>query len=155
MTAEPMQGSASLLRRPGIQQFLKFCVVGASSTAISAVTYALLVYRSHVNPQLAALAGFLLAVTNGFIWNNRWTFRNTSTEDPRVRYVKFVLVNAVGLVLNQAILYAVLRLLGGESTPAHQSFAPMIAFAVATGIVMFWNFLANKYWTFKSEAPGA
>jgi putative flippase GtrA len=62
----------------------------------------------------------------------------------------FVLVNVVGLVLNQIILFVVNNLLTAGRPEAEKGWEPLIAFGIATGIVVFWNFLANKHWTFKT-----
>ena len=162
-----------VLRRRGVRQFLKFCIVGASSTLISAGIFALLVYGVHLDRllhnwltawpavqqaadqyrlyiQLAALCGFLLAVSNGFFWNNRWTFRQSDVAGAQGRYFKFVAVNVVGLILNQVILFLATAALTAGKPAEEKGLAPMIAFMIATGIVVFWNFLANKLWTFKS-----
>jgi putative flippase GtrA len=162
----------ALIRRQGVRQFVKFCIVGASSTAISAGIFTWLVYGVHLDQvlhqalaglpalqqfvdryqiyvQVAAFIAFLFAVTNGFIWNNRWTFRQADQAGKHLRYVKFVLVNVVGLTLNQTILFIVNGLLTAGKSSAEKGLEPLIAFMVATGIVVFWNFLANKYWTFK------
>ena len=50
----------------------------------------------HARP-LAATISFSLAVTNGFIWNNWWTFRYAGGSSVRGRYVKFVITNLIGL----------------------------------------------------------
>jgi putative flippase GtrA len=163
----------AVLRRPGVRQFLKFCIVGASSTAISAGIFAFLVYGVHLDRllhtwltawpavqqtadqyrlyiQVAALAGFLFAVSNGFFWNNRWTFRQTDVAGAHARYLKFVAVNVIGLILNQVILFIATAALTAGKPSGEKGLAPMIAFMIATGIVVFWNFAANKLWTFKS-----
>jgi len=164
----------SVVQRQGIRQFIKFCLVGLSSTAISFGIFSLLLYVVHLDRllhtwitgtppapgvpspylplaiQLAALVGFLFAVTNGFILNSRWTFRQNDPTRRKVQYAKFVLVNAIGLVLNQTILFVVNGMLVAGRPQGEKGLEPLIAMAVATGIVVFWNFLANKYWTFKS-----
>ena len=161
------------LQRPGLRQFIKFCLVGLSSTLISAGLFSWFVYGIHLDRlllawlqrwpslqhvadqfqlyiQVAALIAFAFAVTNGYFWNSRWTFRQTDREGERRRFVKFVLVNIVGLVLNQIIVFLVNAALTAGRPRGQKGLAPLIAFGVATCIVVFWNFLANKHWTFKS-----
>jgi putative flippase GtrA len=100
--------------------------------------------------QVAAFIGFAFAVTNGYIWNSRWTFPRVDALRRHQQYVRFVLVNVVGLVLNQIILFVVNNLLTAGRPEAEKGWEPLIAFGIATGIVVFWNFLANKHWTFKT-----
>lgn len=164
--------SSAFLQRPAIRQFVKFCIVGASSTLISMSIFSLLIYGFHLSDvlhdalsdrpqwqsvvdeyrlhvQAAALIAFLFAVTNGFIWNSRWTFRQNDAARRKTQYAKFVLVNAIGLVLNQIILFVVNRALTAGRAANEKGWEPLIAFAIATSIVVFWNFTANKLWTFK------
>jgi len=162
----------SLLQRRGLRQFIKFCIVGASSTVISASIFFGLIKILHLDQvvygwlsgwprvqhfvahydlhiQLAALVSFVFGVTNGFIWNSRWTFQQTDPTLRRLRFVKFVLVNIVGLTLNQIILFVVYQTLTAGKPEANKDLETLISFLVATGTVVFWNFFANKHWTFK------
>jgi len=171
-TPVSMPTSPGLLQRPSLRQFIKFCIVGASSTLISMTIFSTLIYGLHLDDvlhnalsnrpqwqrifteyrlhiQVAALVAFLFAVTNGFFWNSRWTFRQNDPAQRKSQYAKFVLVNAIGLVLNQIILFVVNRALTAGSPANEKGWEPLIAFAIATSIVVFWNFTANKLWTFK------
>lgn len=164
---------ANVLQRPAIRQFIKFCIVGASSTAISFAIFYSLVYVAHLDRllenalaawpalqafciknrvyvQVASLAGFMISVTNGFIWNSRWTFRQTDPEQARTQYSRFVLVNIIGLALNQTILFVVNQMLTRGKPADYKGPETLIAYGVAVVIVVFWNFTANKLWTFKS-----
>jgi putative flippase GtrA len=174
----PSYGAAtggSLLQRKGVRQFIKFLIVGASSTVIDFAIYLGLIEGLHLQRILGdALGGnklfglidainlgrivalcisFSFAVTNGFIWNSKWTFRHTDREGLHQRYVKFVLTNIVGLILNLTILTAVSHLVPPSISGllAHKLKDPagFIGKLAATGVVVFWNFLASKYWTFK------
>src|SRR5207248_2309690 len=102
---------------------------------------------------VAVLGAFLIAVTNGFYWNSRWTFRGPGKA--HARYVKFLATNAIGLCLNVTLTLVLARL-----TPApvvallrpflHKDPAAFFGKAIATTVVVFWNFTASKYWAFKS-----
>ena len=147
----------ALLRRTGTRQLIKFCLVGASSTAIDKGTLWFLVYR--VIPRtpwwVSATISFCLAVTNGFIWNRRWTFRAREHGNLRAQYWMFVTTNVVGLVLNLLLtkLFLIyftgqLRHLGGNP----KATKVLIASLSAVPFVMLWNFAASKYWTFRPKA---
>jgi putative flippase GtrA len=154
----------SVAQRRGVRQFVKFCIVGASSTAIDFLVFFLLIEVVHLHqftasPDLArataVCCAFGVAVTNGFYWNNRWTFRAGETEGARSRYAKFVLTNLVGLALNLSITLLLARFAPAPVVALlgqflHKDPAAFFGKAVATLIVVFWNFTASKYWTFKS-----
>lgn len=139
-----------LHKRPAVRQFAKFCIVGASSFAIDYGISFFLHFLFSVNLQVAKTISFALAVTNGFFWNNRWTFQNTGSRAAHEKYARFVAVNVVGWILNLAIVTAVVWSETGtwvNQQPSKPVF--LLATLVATFFVVFWNFFANKHWTFK------
>jgi putative flippase GtrA len=171
-TSGMLQG---LTQRRGVRQFIKFCIVGLSSTLIDFGIYLTLIEVLHIQDSVAAAMGptrflgfldaqmagrlaansisFLFAVTNGFIWNSRWTFRHTDREGLHQRYLKFVLTNVIGLFLNLTILTLVSHLVPPSLTNVLvgrlKDPAGFIGKLCATAVVVFWNFTASKYWTFK------
>ena len=143
-----------LHQRRGVRQFVKFGIVGASSTVINFAVLNFMLIALHfkdVQPSgkyTSATVAFLVSVVNGYFWNRRWTFRDTPEKAASTQFTQFLLVNLVGLVLDLLII----RLI---SSPLETDFrvslvkATNIAQLVATGAVVFWNFFANKKWTFK------
>ncbi len=169
-------GLSALLARPGIRQFVKFCLVGATSTVIDFGVYLGLIEWLHlanwvggtfgiadaghalaVARPIALTIGFLFAVTNGYIWNSRWTFRGAESDgvSDRKRYAKFVATNVIGWLLSQAILNTVAHtapdaVLAPIRSVTHlQDPAGFLGKLIAVGVVVSWNFLASKYWTFR------
>lgn len=136
--------------RPDLRQFIKFCIVGATSFTIDLGISWLLHYRFGLPVFLAKTISFSLAVTNGFIWNQRWTFRAVGHRKHHEQYAMFVSVNLVGYVLNVGIVMSVIRLSTGTWSPPE---APkpvfIMATLIATAVVVFWNFFANRHWTFR------
>ncbi len=148
---------ADLAQRPAVRQFVKFCLIGLSSTIIDIVISSMLIYHWNFNATLAKSISFLFGVTNGFFWNSRWTFQGMGSGRRHEMYVKFVMVNIVGFCLNIFLFKSVLFLFTGrfigQGKPDKLHF--IIATLVATGCVACWNFVANKLWTFKTPVPGA
>ena len=152
----------SVAQREGVRQFVKFLIVGASSTVIDFAIYLLLIEGLHLQSivgsddmgrLIAQSISFSIAVTNGFIWNNKWTFQSSDKGGAKKRYAKFVLTNLVGLSLNLAILHTVANAVPpGVSAMLHHYLRDpegLIGKAVANAVVVFWNFTASKLWTFK------
>ena len=137
-------------------QFIKFCIIGASSATIDFGVMNLLLIKFEFNWMIAQSISFVCAVTNGFIWNSLWTFRGMGSGKRHEQYLKFVAVNIVGLILTFVIMSAILfALTGNISSPGHQQHAGVshlqvnLAKIVAVFFVTAWNFIANKKWTFK------
>lgn len=145
-------GVANVVERPGVRQFVKFCIVGATSFAIDVGVSYVLTFELHMWWVLAKTISFSLAVTNGFFWNQRWTFRAVGHRSHREQYAMFFSVNVVGWLLNLTIMKAVFFASTGTWRGQHPT-KPVWAAAtlLATVIVVFWNFFANKHWTFKRK----
>lgn len=148
----PQTQSLPLWERPAIRQFAKFCIIGFSSLLIDAGISAALTYGAHLNPSLAKALSFLVAATNGFFWNSRWTFRGMGGDKLHQMYLKFLTVNGIGFVLNLTIFKTVLFLFTGkffgQVKPLFLHF--IVATLTAAVCVSVWNFLANKKWTFNA-----
>jgi putative flippase GtrA len=123
-------------------QLAKFCTVGASGYIVNLAVYATLLSFG-VHYLLAAICSFLVAVTNNYLWNRVWTFRNQRGH-PVFQGFRFLLVSTVALAANLAFL-SVLVALGVPKLPAQ---------AVAIALVTPWNFVANKLWSFRRRRSG-
>jgi putative flippase GtrA len=143
-------GAPALLQKPGLRQFVKFCIIGASSFSIDFLVSYFLTFHLMMWWVLAKTISFSLAVTNGFFWNQRWTFRAVGRRKHHEQYAMFFGVNIVGWLLNVTIMKTVFWISTGTFRGQHPTkpvwFAATLA---ATVIVVFWNFFANKHWTFK------
>jgi len=127
------------LKQQDLKQFLKFCVVGTVGTAIDFSLLYLLVEFAHVWYLLAATISFIVAVINNYIFNKFWTFKDRDKDFLR-QFGRFLVVSIIGLGLNVLILYVLVEFAGMWY---------ILAKVLATGVVLIWNFFANKYWTFK------
>ncbi|MDQ3814066.1 MAG: GtrA family protein [Armatimonadota bacterium] len=148
--------SNTLLQRRGMRQLIKFCIVGATSTVVDLGILALLLTLTPTTPWwVCKSVAFCLAVTNGFIWNRRWTFQAGEHGSVHSQYPKFVLTNAVGLLLNLAIMKLFLILLTGQLLHGQnpEKWKVIAASLCAVPFVVIWNFTAAKYWTFRAPKP--
>ena len=140
--------SPPLTQHPGLRQLVKFGLVGLSSTAVNFAVLNLMLIALHQNRYVAVTVAFLVSVVNGYFWNKRWTFRAAPAKAVHTQFTQFLLVNAVSWGLD--LLFV--RLI---SVPLEHDFhismvkATNLAQLVATGVLVFWNFFANRLWTFK------
>lgn len=121
------------------KQFIKFCLVGVFNTAFDFVIYYFLTRSMGLYFLLANAISVFLAMTVSFFINKKWTFRN---NNPKIKkqYLKFALVNLVYFIINNGLIFIGVHYLGGHDLGVK---------IVVTIIGLSWNFLANKYWTFK------
>jgi putative flippase GtrA len=174
-TPQEPEERGSLIENKGLRQFVKFVIVGLSSTVVNFTLMELLYYRLHLitSVVLALTVSFVLSVFNGFFWNRRWTFKHARHNAAHEQYVQFLLVNVVGWFLNTMIVVLIVaHYSGGGMLSGWQGFQRVfLAIVLGTGkslfpkrlvygsmflaasVVVFWNFFANRHWTFK-HAPG-
>lgn len=129
-------------------RFARFLTVGALGTFLD---FGLLTVLKLIGlPTLPANSiSFSAGVVNNFTWNSRWTFsdRRNGRLRGRAQFVQFLLVSLVGLAINNAIVLLLEVPLGAWIGDAAWGYAP--AKVVATGVVVFWNYFANRNWTFR------
>lgn len=129
----------NLLQNKNIRQFVKFAFVGFLSFIVDWGVYFVLTRYALLFYLAAKALSFVAAATNSYIFNRRWTFRSSDKKIVQ-EFTKFFIISLIGLGLNTLIMYLAVHYL---------KINDLVAVAVATGIVLFWNFFANKFWTFK------
>lgn len=103
----------------------------------------------------AQTVSFIAAIGSNFLWNRYWTYPDSRTKSFRRQFAQFTLVNFLGILIRAPFVWATHDWLG-ESIYKFGSFEIGVAralgdnlsVALAVGIVMFWNFFVNRYWTY-------
>lgn len=155
------------------ERFIKFAVVGLLGFVIDAGS--VLVLQNTVLPPVNELGealatnvaltqsiAFFLAVCSNFVWNRLWTYPDSRSQSAQRQLTQFVIVSVIGWVIRTiwiAVSYEpfgrvstdLLSLLSVDYVPAlldQHKIGTMIALFFGVIAVMFWNFLANRYWTY-------
>lgn len=131
-----------------LQRFIRFLSVGAIGTILDFSLLTLLKTISFPT-LLANTASFTAGVINNFTWNRLWTFADTKHADWRKQLAQFLIVSLIGLGLNNAIILLLETPLG--SLLGYSEYGYLPAKVIATGVVVFWNYFANRYWTFNEN----
>lgn len=150
-------------KRQELVRFLKFCVVGAIGTAIDFGLLNLLYNVLGLHQVLSNVISVSTATVNNYTWSRFWVYPETKHQHGRRKFLQFVVVSLISLGLNTGILWVADHWFLGEAgllralvAPAagwldmeHSVLSSNIAKVIATGIVLFWNFFANRMWTFR------
>ncbi|MBN2387540.1 MAG: GtrA family protein [Anaerolineales bacterium] len=138
----------TLRKTPELTRFLRFLAVGALGTLLD---FGLLTTLKRAGvPTLAAnTLSFSAGVINNFVLNRRWTFGDAPQSRWTAQFVPFALVSLVGLVLNSGIVLLLEVPFGTLLGGSEWGYLP--AKALATGVVVFWNYCANRLWTFRPQ----
>ena len=99
-----------------VRQGIRFGLVGVFSTIMHVVIFILCIELLRMQPFWANFPAFSFAFTVGFIGHFSWTFSHaTSSSSRRGRLralVRFAAVSGTGLILNAAIVFAVVNISG-------------------------------------------
>lgn len=129
-----------LVSRKTLKQFILFTAVGGVGTVGHYLTLITLVESGLLSAVPASVAGFTVGAIINYVLNYRFTFNSKKSHKEAMS--KFFIVAIIGAIINTALMYIGVNIL-------HTYY--LLAQIAATGIVLLWNFLINKYWTFGLE----
>ena len=137
-------------------RFLKFLAVGSFGFLVDFGVFNLLSTFLLVNPILAQVISFCLAVTCNFLWNRYWTYPDSRSKGFGQQIGQFVLVSLAGLLIRTPIFAVLEPFLGAQFERLQTTnyglqpnfLGHNLALMIVVGIVMLWNFFVNRYWTY-------
>lgn len=160
-----------------VERFLKFVVVGVIGFIVDFGTVTILQAtilpptnklgeRVVVNVILATSIAFIAALISNFTWNRIWTYPDSRSRSARRQLFMFAFISMIGYlgrtiwittsyhflgVLLMPAVQPVVRLFRPAYVPtlaADDKLGTMIAMVVGVIVVTFWNFFANRRWTY-------
>jgi dolichol-phosphate mannosyltransferase len=131
---------AGLLAHRTFRQLVKFGLVGASGFIVNVSVFAFCLRVLGIHYRFAYVIAFCVAVSNNFVWNRLWTFRQQRNgSHVAMQGARFFAVSLVaatgGFVLLEVFVRVGLPKIPGE----------MLAVALVVPI----SFLGNKHWSFR------
>ena len=122
-----------------IGQVARFAVVGAAAAATHFVVAVACVRALRIDPQLANVAGFLVAFTISFLGQWRWTF--AAHAAPLARALPAFFAVALGGFAANALAYRLLL----TYTPLRYD----VALALVLIFVAAMTFVLSRFWAFR------
>ncbi|BBI99785.1 hypothetical protein FGKAn22_14780 [Ferrigenium kumadai] len=95
-------------------------------------------------PVAASIIGSVAGALVNYLLSHHWVFHSQRRHSETLS--KFLTIGGLGMMLNAAIMYVLVTIAGMHY---------FLAQVAATGIVLFWNFLGNRFWTFADETGNA
>lgn len=124
-------------------QLVRFGMVGGFVTGLYALVYSPLAKYEIVSPQLANLAGYLVAMVTGYVLHSRWSFRGHGSRDNAARTTsRFFIVSLVSLALNALFVF----ILTDSMALDGPWWWPLIPILFVTPLV---TFSLNRQWVFR------
>lgn len=137
----------NVIAQKEFQRFSQFLIVGAVGTLLDFSLLTLLKLAG-LSTLFANSFSFTAGLINNFTWNRLWTFQETAHLNWRRQLVQFTVISLIGLALNNVIVLSLEQPLGAILDQPEWGYLP--AKAIATSVVVFWNYFANRKWTFKN-----
>lgn len=154
---------------PEIPRFIRFGLIGATSTVLSLIVFNIVYRTTHIVPA-AVVVSFLAGAVNGSYWHRKWTFSDRRGESGKRQAMKFTGVSTISCLITTLVSTAVLTqwpigipahsspswhlywsIALGKAAPHYGSVA-VTAAALAGGIVsMGWSYGASHFWAFKKN----
>jgi len=126
-------------------RLLRYVAVGGTAALIDLAFFFLFAKLLGLHYLAVAGAGFVLATLVNYQLGIRHVFRSEARFSKRKEFLLVYAVSAVGLGINQTVLFAMVDLLGAEL---------MLSKATATGLVFLWNYGLRSRVVFR-ERPEA
>jgi putative flippase GtrA len=120
-------------------RFIKYIIVGASSTIIDTVILAVCVEIIKLDPLVGKVIAQIFSITNGYYWNRKWTFKDR-TQPVKWQYLRFIVVSILGVGISLIAFTFFTQVL---------SIWYIFANLLTTLVAVAWNFNINRLFTFK------
>ena len=124
------------------KEVLLYLFFGGLTTVISIGSYAFFDVSMHIDPMIANVFSWILAVLFAYITNRIWVFNNVA-EDPKgiiQEIISFFGGRVATLLMEEAILYVGIKLLGMNS---------ILIKVLAQVLVVIANYIISKLFVFK------
>jgi len=150
-------------KRVEFRRFFKFLVVGTIGTIVDFGLFNLFHNLLGFHSVLANSLSISASIVNNYTWSRFWVYPETKDQQGRKKFIQFVIVSLIAWALNTGILWTTERWILGEMGLFAGVVAPVATAlgvkhgvlssnaskVIATGVVLFWNFFANRFWTFR------
>jgi putative flippase GtrA len=128
-----------VMQRETFWQLVRYGVNGGLVTGLYALVYLSFDRGLATHPQLANLAGYLVAVGAGYLLHSTITFRDHGRRD-RLTRLRFVAASLLSYAVNIFWTWACTEALGWPS------WTPVLPIATLTPILLF---AVNRWWVFR------
>jgi putative flippase GtrA len=124
-------------------QFKRFIGVGLLAAIIHYALLIISVEAGWLTPVYGALLGYIGGGIISYILNREITF--DSDAPIRRSMQRFVIVALIGFGLTYLMMHVLYTL---------QQWPYILAQILTTAVVLFWSFIAHKFWTFNDDMSG-
>ena len=143
-------------KKSDTKRFIKFALVGISGTVVDFAIFNLLSSVLGFTTIPSSVVSFIAAVFNNFYWNRHWTYPESKEFPLSEQFGKFGVVSLAGLIIRTIIfakievpLIQLSQTYFGKISISPEVIGHNLTLAIVIVIVLFWNYFANRLWTYK------
>ena len=141
-----LQHTTQSLRNGEAGRFARFLIVGVTGTALDFGLLSLLKLWGGLPTLLANTISYSAGIVNNFTLNRLWTFRDSKNTNFLAQFAQYFVINIFGLMLNNFLIWVFEPIF---ATIISDDLAYLPAKGVASLVAVIFNFLANRYVTFR------
>ena len=123
-----------------IDQIVKFGIVGVVATIVDYTLLMLLSQVVGIDAVVSAGISYCVSLVLNYLLSMRYVFSHRENLSRSREFVTFVVLSLIGFGLNELVMWLGTRALGTTGI------AVTVTKAIATAIVMVWNFVSRKVW---------
>ncbi len=131
------------------QQIIKFGIVGVICFIIDfAITTIPTYFFGQSTVYLFAVFGFVISCIVNYILSIKYVFTDKKEMDKKKEFLVFVILSAIGLLINELIIYLCQDILYAKVMWIHNlipsALIVPVSKIIATAVVMVYNFISRK-----------
>jgi putative flippase GtrA len=134
------------LRNREAGRFARFLIVGVTGTMLDFVLLSLLKLWGGLPTVVANTFSYSAGIVNNFTLNRLWTFKDSTNPNVLGQFAQYFTINIGGLLLNNFLIWFFEPVF---ASLFNDDYAYLPAKAVASLVAVIFNFVANRYVTFR------
>lgn len=131
-----------------INQIIKFGIVGFFCFFIDFGITTGFTNLLGVHYLISKFLGFVISAIVNYLLSIKFVFTHKKEMDKKKEFTVFLILSAIGLVINEVVMYCCIDGIYMHSKPLQelvtQDLMVMAATVIATGVVMVYNFISRK-----------
>ncbi|MCM1125037.1 MAG: GtrA family protein [Lachnospiraceae bacterium] len=131
-----------------INQIIKFGIVGLFCFFIDFGITTGLTNLFGVHYLISKFLGFVISAVVNYLLSIKFVFTHKKEMDKKKEFTVFLILSAIGLVINEIVMYFCVDGIYMHSQPLQNLLSEdlmiMAATIIATGVVMVYNFISRK-----------
>jgi len=131
-----------------VPELAKFGVVGSIGAIVDLGGSGVLYGTAHLGPLTAKAIAVIAACVVTYLGSRFWTFRYRENQSLLRELVLFIVLNAIGLIMAEAVIAITAYAFGARNQVAYNA-----ASIIGTGLGTIFRFFAYRKWVFLAPKP--